>query len=76
MERNYATVTRCMWLVLCNATVSGRLSLRLSVCLSHLSTSAAASGGFAAVGREDRKYRSIATRPVLSCKCGQCHVVS
>jgi len=52
-----------------------------SVCLFHLSTSAAASGGFAAVGPACGRYRSIAARPAhsstaVSSKCEQCHVCS
>ena len=49
----------------------------LSVRLSHWST-AAACGGFAAVGPPAWRYRSIAARPALSsnCECEQCHVVS
>jgi len=33
------------------------------------------SSGFAAVGPATRRYRSIAARPALSSKCGQCPVV-
>ena len=44
---------------ICNGTVS----IRLSVCLSHLSTAAAECSGFAAVGPAGRRYRSIAARP-------------
>jgi len=52
-----------------------------SVCLFHLSTCAAASGGFAAVGPACGRYRSIAARPAhsstaVSSKCEQCHVCS
>ena len=43
------------------------LSIHPSVCLSQLSTAAAACGGFAAVGLADRRYRSIAARLALSC---------
>ena len=45
---------------------NGTVSVPPSVCLSHLSTSAAACGGFAAVGPADRRYRSIAARRVCS----------
>ena len=41
-------------------TTSVRLSARLSVCLFHRSTAAAACGGFAAGRPAGRKYRSIA----------------
>jgi len=53
---------------LCNGTVS--------VCLSRLSTAAAACGEFAALGPAGRRYRSIAARRALSSNCEQCHVVS
>ena len=43
------------------------LSIHPSVCLSQLSTAAAACVGFAAVGPADRRYRSIAARLALSC---------
>ena len=47
---------------LCN----GRVSIRLSVCLSQLSAAAAACGGFAAVGPSGRRYRSIVAWPAPS----------
>jgi len=47
---------------LCNAKVS----LRLSVSLSRLSTAVEAYGGFAAVGPAGRRYRSTAARPAPS----------
>jgi len=47
-----------MWQGLCNGTVS--------VCLSQLSTAAAARGGFAAVGPASMRYRSLAARQALS----------
>jgi len=40
--------------------------VRLSVCLSQLSTAAAACREFAAVGLAGRRYRSIAARPAPS----------
>jgi len=49
-----------MWQGLCKGTVSVRLSVRPSVCLSHLSTVARRCGGFAAAGPTDSRYRSIA----------------
>ena len=49
---------------LCNGTVS----VRPSICLSQLSTAAAACGGFAAVGPADRRYRSIAARQHAAAK--------
>jgi len=71
---------------LCNGTMSVRPSVRLTVCLSRLSTAAAACGGFAAVGPAGRRYRSIAARPTppqqrrrsstaVSSKGEQCHAV-
>ena len=45
---------------------NGRVSIRLSVCLSQLSAAAAACGGFAAVGPAGRRYRSIAAWPAPS----------
>jgi len=58
-------------------------SVRLSVCLSQLSTAAAVCGGFAAVGPADRRYRSIAVRLAPSSNGAaaenapqQCHVHS
>jgi len=76
-SRLYFIINVCNELVdtvegLCNGTVS----IRLSVCLSHLSTVAAACGGFAAVGPADKGYPSVAARPALSSNCEQCHVVS
>ena len=46
------------------------VSVRLSVCLSHLSTAAAACGGFAVVGPAGGRYRSTAAatgRPAARC---------
>jgi len=48
-----------LWMVWCP-------SVRPSVCMSHLSTAAAACGRFAAVGPAGTKYRSIASRSTLS----------
>ena len=47
-----------------------------SVCLSQLSTTAAACGGFAALGPADRRYRSIAARRTAANAPQQCHVRS
>jgi len=82
---NFARIA-CLPHGLCNGTVS----VRPSVCLSSLSTAAAACGGFAAVGPTGRRFQSIAARRVCSrlsmhiCSGGtalnskreQCHVVS
>ena len=57
---------------LCN----GRVSVCLSICLSHHSTTIRRCGRFAAVGPADRRYRSIAEWPSLSSDCKQCHIVS
>ena len=61
---------------------NGPVSVRPSVCPSR-SPTAAACGGFAAVGPAGRRYRSIAARPAprgcstaRSYTCGQCHVCS
>jgi len=53
-----------------------RMSVYLPVCLSQLSTAAAACGGFAAEGPAGRIYQSIAARPALSGNYEQRHVVS
>jgi len=55
---------------------NGTVSVRLSVCLSHLSTAVAACGGFAALGQADRRYRLTAARSALSSTCEQCYVIS
>jgi len=57
---------------LCNCTVS----VRLSVCLSNLSTAAATCGRFAAVGPANRRYRLIAALPALRSNYELCYVVS
>jgi len=51
-----------------------RLSVCLSICLSH-SPAAAVCGGFAAVGPAGRRYRAVAAA-AAACGGGQCHVVS
>jgi len=62
--------------VLLNCTRLVRSSVHLSICLSHLSTTAAACGGFAAVGPVGRRYQLIAAWPAVSSNCKEYHVVS